>query len=288
MGAATCAALILLPLKGPIAGWGPLLWDWAHTPASALLAWEAARLLKLRKLGPWPLAIVVLVSTVVLAAILEWLQKFSGRQSDWADVGKSVAGAGIGICVSIRPSLRRGRFVRVTVPACLCLAWSLSDLGLRAVLIHEKRLAFPRLEDFGNSRSLVLWRLEHDLTVAPLVRSPLNDGWQLEVPVPPARHTALHYDAQGRDWRPYRRLRLRYTLDGVPALHLGVRMDATGGRHERAYSQTHLAAGTHDTEIALPVGDARELILARVGHLVLFSPGGGQLAQLKIQELRLE
>lgn len=282
--------LLLWPVKLPTLGWWPLWWNWMHVPLFAWLTWEAARFVRnTRGWDGWRSAMLLLAGAAMLATGAEYLQHAFGRQPDWEDVARSLTGA-VGT-LAILEALRASSLRRtcLLVLALLCLLASASALLQRAVLMRDKASAFPLLEDFESASTLSLWSLEHEGVAQPLRRSQQDDGrWSLKMPVADTGFSSLRYDAQSRDWTPYRTLVLRYRLEGMSTLHLGVRLD--GGTHgrERHYLETHLQPGSHRAAIPLPSQpDGKASILSNIDSLTLFSSGGPK-GMLAIEELRVE
>ncbi|QIF03901.1 hypothetical protein [Roseimicrobium sp. ORNL1] len=280
--------LLLWPAKPPTLGWWPLWWNWMHVPLFGWLAWEATRFLRACGWQGWRTAFALFVGAATLAISAEYLQHSFGRQADWEDVARSMAGA-IGTFALLEATSSAGsKKVCLCLLSLLCFAGSANALLQRAVLMHAKSSAFPLLEDFKSASSLPLWSLEHDGVPQSLSRKQENGRWRLDMPIAKAGFSSLHYDAQARDWSPYRTLVLHYRLEGMPTLHLGVRLDGGVGGKERSNLETHLQSGTHAATISLPRGQGeRSSVLSRIRTLTLFSSGGAE-GMLAIEELRLE
>lgn len=282
--------LLLWPAKPPALGWWPLWWNWMHVPLFAWLAWESLRFLRACGWQGWRAAFALFAGAAILAISAEYLQHSFGRQADWEDVARSMAGA-VGTFALLEAvgssGLKRG---------CLCLISLLVFVGSanallqRAMLTHAKSSAFPLLEDFESASSLSLWSLEHDGAPQTLRRKQDNSRWHLEMPLARVGYSSLWYDAQARDWSPYHTLILHYRLEGMPTLHLGVRLDGGTGGKERSNLEAYLQSGSHVATIFLPARQEekeRSSILSSIRTLTLFSSGGAE-GMLAIEQLRLE
>lgn len=280
--------LLLWPARPPTLGWWPLWWNWLHVPLFGWLAWEAARFLRALEWHGRRAAVALLAGAAVVATGAECLQHAFGRQADWEDVARSLAGAAGTLALVEAARFSGLRRAGLYLLALLCFAGSANALLQRALLLHEKSSVFPLLEDFETASSLSLWSLEHHGVPQRLLRKQDTGRWRLEMPLANVGFSSLRYDAQSRDWTPYRTLVLHYRLEGAPTLHLGVRLD--GGTHgsQRSYFETHLQSGTHITAIPLPSSQReKSSILFDVRTLTLFSRGGTD-GVLAIEELRLE
>jgi hypothetical protein len=280
--------LLLWPAKPPTLGWWPLWWNWMHVPLFGWLAWEAMRFLRACGWHGWRAACALFAGAGILAISAEYLQHSFGRQADWEDVARSLAGA-VGT-YALLEAVRSSGFKKV----CLCLLSLLCFVGganallQRALLMHAKSSAFPLLENFESASSLPLWSLEHDGVPQALRRKQENGRWHLAMPLAKVGFSSLRHDAQARDWSPYRTLVLHYRLEGMPTLHLGVRLDGGAGGRERSNLEAHLQTGTHAATIPLPERrEERSSLLSSIRALTLFSSGGAE-GLLAIEELRLE
>jgi hypothetical protein len=281
--------LLLWPVKLPPLGWLPLWWNWMHVPVFGWLTLEAARFVQVtRGWHGWRPVPILLAGAAMLAIGVEHLQTTFGRQADWEDVARSLAGT-VGTLAFLQAAGSAGlRKACLLLLALLCYLGSASALLQRAVLMRDKASAFPLLEDFETASSLSLWSLEHDGVPQTLLRSQGDGKWQLEVPIAKEGFSSLRYDAQSRDWARYRALVLHYELEGTSSLHLGVRLDGGKKGRERCYLETHLQPGKRTATIPLPPPSQEKLpMFSRIKTLTLFSSGGTD-GVLAIGELRLE
>jgi VanZ family protein len=280
--------LLLWPAKPPTQGWWPLWWNWMHVPLFGWLAWEAMRFLRACGWQGWRAAFALFTGAAILAIGAEYLQHSFGRQADWEDVARSMAGA-VGTFALLEAVRSSGlRKVCLCLLSLLCFVGSANALLQHAALMHQKSSAFPLLEDFESASSLPLWSLEHDGVPQPRSRKQENGRWHLEMPIAKVGFSSLRHDAQSRDWSPYRTLVLHYRLEDMPTLHLGVRLDGGTGGKERLNLETYLQAGSHVATISLPGRqEERPSLLSSIRTLTLFSSGGAG-GMLAIEELRLE
>lgn len=224
--AITLLVLMGWPLSPPQPHvWG-VLWDYLHFPLWAILSWLLLR--RTGKRAGGRLAIGLLLLLAVL--LIEWLQRFTGRQSDLHDVLMGWAGV---LCVwlwSLRASTTQRR-VRIWAGCLLIGFFAAAHLYLSVTLYDVARMVrqFPVLSDFGRFTEGDRWHINSAHAERANVpgfpsRPTLRLELLAELEYPGAFLTRLI-----PDWSAYSAVALEIYVEGDEPLSGWVRLDDLPG-----------------------------------------------------------
>lgn len=285
--------LLILPLffvGGPDWSAGPVyrsIWNLGHSLFFGLLT--LATLLWVGT-GGWRQALGLSIAVFLLGWGIEYLQSYVGRQVDWQDILRNLAGAWVVL------AWQQAR--RVTAAALLLIVLA----PLAAVTLEQYRIArqLPLLVDLQDPRTLAQWG--GDVT---LVRSlPGEPGQQpgnhpgLLLSLQTSRYSGAGMDNLAADWRGYQHLRLQLYNPDSDALTLTLRINDR--QHERDSNAYHdrfnrsflLQPGTNDFRIDLADIKAapatRTMDMQRVRRLGLFATDLAQPRNIYLTQLQLE
>ncbi len=289
---ATCLVLLLLPLPHPPrSGWIPLLWNWAHIPLFAGVAWVL--MVRLGESGSRTALVRTAATVIVLAAGSELLQTWTSRSPEWNDILSDLVGAGMGICFAAgvaRKAPARGAL-------WFAVAAALLIFGARPLISHARAVAhkhaiLPLLEDFESTRTTELWFLERSgrLEAIELAEATVREnGHELRISLSPPGLASLHYDGPSQDWSRFGTLSFDCRLDSGHPVELGVRIDSASNA-PRVKLGVLLQPGQHRVAIALRPSPSspQPQALRKVDQLVLFFEGTNSDGSLALDNLRLE
>ncbi len=153
---------------------------------------------------------MILPAAVIVAALIEYLQGFVGREQSVQDVLISAAGAWLGLAAGFQSPQATPRTV-VGLVSIAAMGYVL-PAPLRA--FHDEwraRKEFPLLSSFRSDRELSRWQLSGSVTRVPAAAD--HDG-ALILNLEPQREASFHLAHAPRDWSAYRALNLRVSLVG--------------------------------------------------------------------------
>lgn len=230
LGKGLAAITLLVLMIGPLCSpqphvWG-VLWDYVHFPLWALLSWLLLRGSEKRVGGRLATGLFLLLAVL----LMEWLQGFTGRQSDFRDVLMGWAGV---LCVwlwGLRVSATQ-RWVRTIAGWLLIGLFAAAHLYVSITLYDVVRMVrqFPVLSDFRRFTEGDRWQINSGHAERATVpgfpsRPTLRLELLAELEYPGAFLTRLI-----PDWSGYNAVGLEIYVEGDEPLPGWVRLDDLPG-----------------------------------------------------------
>ena len=268
----------MLPLPpGWSAGWRGELTNCMHAPLMGLcyVAW-AALLRRVCPTGTWNL-LSAAIMTVVMAALVEWVQPWFGRTASLVDFLWGMVGVLGGFLwqwarLMHRVLLRHAtRLLAVTCALAPPVAWWAQIQSIQA----EAQRLFPMLADSTHLHLHPLWTIEP---------APGGANAHTLLLSRDADHPAsMHLDALDRDWSSYAGLEIAGTLQAAAEVEVGVRVDLEGPDSARVRADGWMQPGTSEIQVYW----SKVAPAMRVHQLVIFLAASPAAARLEIHRLRL-
>jgi hypothetical protein len=163
---------------------------------------------------PRAFAVLMLIASVCIGGVIEFLQGVVGREQSVWDVLVGTSGTAVGLlwtAFGARHMPRLSKAMRVGVTAAVVLA-IVTPTGFALADEWRARRDFPLLADFRDRLELGRWEgLERGVILQP--EEGEHDG-ALLLRAEAGRGASLHLRYMPRDWRGYRSVRMRVHYEG--------------------------------------------------------------------------
>jgi hypothetical protein len=253
-----------LPGSGRVVGG---LQNSLHGPWFALVTWVVVITIARWTRGVATILVAAMIA-VILAIGTEALQKITGGDPEWSDVGFDLIGAAAALVFrAARKSLipKRPGFVGASL---LLLATLTPLLHALAVEDHRRSIA-PDLIRFGSPLNDALFRANSPVEVVPAPA-----GWSvgarvLKITLGKQRWPGVYFEEPIADWRPYAALAVDVYVDGSQPLPItiSVRLDAAPVDH--VYRTFECTPGP--CALTLPLAGLFDRDVARVNAVVIYA-----------------
>lgn len=182
------------------------VWNLGHIGAF-LICWTYVFNLfpRVQRLSLLKLAMLVIVSTLVIAEVIEIVQGWIGRDDEWQDVWDSTVGSGLALAftsVQVRDLSKRSRLVwhSLSIVALVAIPWSIWSNLADALIVQRQ---FPVISDFSTPFELTRWRGKHaDIEI----KSSPDGHAYLSVRFRPGKYSTLTLKYFHRNWQAYHNL----------------------------------------------------------------------------------
>jgi len=253
---------------------------------------------RLRQFSILQVFVVVLVSTLVVAELIEIVQGWIGRDDEWQDVWDSGVGALLAIAFCSTQVRELARWARrtwrvVALISLLVVPWTIwSNLADEMML----RRQFPVLCDFSTPFELSRWNANK--AKIQLQRSDVTGHSYLAVKFQPALYSTISLKYFYPDWRNYRHIVLDLTNPDATELHIVLRMHDDLHKKYRyvlndRYNHVLILKPGHQ-QISIPILDVenapatRKMDLQHMEDISLFTMQSRSYHHLFIHRIYLE
>ncbi len=276
------------------------LMDYLHVPVFAAITWFLFAHLPGRLARPARIGWAILISAA-LAAGIERLQEFTGREASMSDFEDGVAGSILaGLALAFWHKKRRWVWLGlVAILTGIVSAVVLHPAWCEFRAIQWRNAHFPQLADFEESTEMPLW-LSSQQADAPggsaiaAVRDFASHGeWSLRVTTQIANYPGARFLCGGQDWRGRHAMAFDIYNTGAP-FDLALRIEDDfphPNRGDRFLKTLPIGAGWN--HFAIPVAEiaaipGRPLNLAAIRRIVFFLDAPKEPHVFHIDHLRLE
>lgn len=301
IAAAIIGAGFLLPIRFRVnvEFWERLM-DTLHVPVFAAIAWFLFAHLPATIQRPARIGWAIFLAAA-LAAGIERLQEFTGREASMSDFEHGVAGsllAALALAAWPLP-VRRFWIGTVTLLGLLVSAAVFHPAWTELRAIRWRSAHFPQLADFEESAELPLWLSSQQADAprgAEIARTrefASHGAWSLRVSTHVASSPGARYLCGEQDWRGHRALVFDIYNTGAP-LELALRIDddfPNPDRGDRFLKTLPIAAGWNHFTIPIAqiaAAPNRPLNLAAIRRIVFFLDSPKEPHIFHLDQLRLE
>lgn len=214
--------LLLLPfffVGGPGAYTPPVVsiaWDFGHYLFFSLLAWLGFRSGFIHSYKRWFIALAIVA---VIGALIEIIQSKVGRDGNWGDLGRDIAGFALG-GIFAPTSIKWLRWT--LVPGLIVIAPNIEELGFVAGATIRAHQVFPSIQ--GGYETV--WDLYPGRPHLARVENHATEGrFALEVKLSIAQYSGANIRPLKRDWRGYQRLKFDIKNPDQTPLSLVIRIN---------------------------------------------------------------
>lgn len=214
--------------------WGEI-WNLGHIGAFLIVWTFIFRLFpRFTRMSPVQLAVVVMMTTLVTAELIEIVQSWIGRDDEWQDVWDSGVGALLALgfsAVQIKALAPwpRTAWRAISLIALVLVPWTIWSNLADSVIVQRQ---FPVLCNFTTPFEMTRWHRNH----AKLHLQSAHGGQAyLAVEFLPGRYSTITLKYFHRDWRGYKQLVLDVTNPEKQAYRVVLRI------HDRWHKQHHFA-----------------------------------------------
>ena len=249
LGAGAIALVALLaPMPRLHRAWSVPL-DLGHVVLGAALTWGVSCILRWRGWHTPALWWIAWIVASVLLGAAEAVQPLTGRAASLHDlIANTLGGLGAALWGAARDGgLRPSRRWLALVPWALASAFPALTAWDTLVQTREH----PVLAEFTSVLELSRWRSK-DGTFARIRRKDTEDGWALEVRLPPGAWPSVIFGHPAPDWTGYRALQFDVHVETAQEMHFKV----VDRRHNERYDDRFntafdLRAGWQTLEVPL-------------------------------------
>ncbi|MEJ2360748.1 MAG: hypothetical protein P8Z75_04865 [Gammaproteobacteria bacterium] len=274
------------------------IWNLGHIGAFFIIWTFVFNLFpRFSRLSLFQLFVLVIVSTLVLAELIEIVQGWIGRDNEWQDVWDSSVGALLAFALCAPQLQTLSRWPRmawrvIALSALVAVPWIVWS-NLADVVIMNRQ--FPVLDNFKTPFELTRWRGDR---AGIAVQAPAGQHPYLAVQFRPGQYSTVKLKYFHRDWQGYQQLILDVVNPETRAYRVILRI------HDRWHRQHHFALSDRfNRAIILKPGYQRIVVaLSDVAHapktrrmdmqhleaLELFTMDSNVYHQLDIQRIFLE
>jgi hypothetical protein len=253
-----------LPGSGRVVGG---LQNALHGPWFALVTWVVVITAGRRTSGVVTIVVAAMIA-VILAIGTEALQKITGGDPAWNDVGFDLVGAAAALVFrAAQTSLipKRPGFVG----ASLLLLATLTPLLFAVAVEGYRRSIAPDLVRFGSPLNDALLHANSPIEVVPAPSGWSVGGKVLEVTLAERRWPGLHLEEPITDWRPYSALAVDVYVDGEQPLPITISVRLDDAPVDHVYRTFECRPGP--CALSLPLAGLFDRAVARVNAVVIYS-----------------
>ncbi len=273
--------------------WGKSM-DLFHVFFFGGLSWAVVHLF--RNAGfRWPVCISVFFS-VLLIFVIEYFQPQFGRTASNEDHWLGLIGMVVGVVFASRVYLNATRLRKTMLwLAALILGAILSKSAIDEwYAVYWRAQQFPVLGRFEQDVERLLWK-PGNASIQYAAQHVGEGAYALEIETRSGYWSGIHYNAGGRDWRPYRYLKLTVFNPGKPFV-LTFRIDDAHPSPEyaqRINTVLPVASGWNDLVVDLPAALARvksgDFDMSNIYRMIIFvGKGERESRQFYVDNVRLE
>ncbi|VAW84775.1 hypothetical protein MNBD_GAMMA16-1346 [hydrothermal vent metagenome] len=230
--------------------------------------------------GIWRAMMVSALFSMLLMAVIEWVQPYFGRTASWADIQLGLLGMFIALSGMMVWRCIRNRLLKVayTLLLIITLVWIVEPVWNEWHSLWLRQQQFPMLGDFESKLEKRLWMSNGKHTQVSLSDKHVVSGVSaLKVEMNKGVWNGVRYAAGEQDWREYKTLMMTFYNPGV-AFSMNVRID-DGVHAYPQYSERYngrFQIGEGETTLLVPLTKiaagpkSRSLDLARISKMILF------------------
>ncbi len=242
---------------------------------------------------------VISISAILLGAVIEYLQTFTGRDKSSYDVLLDLVGASIGFVVFSETLRSMNRFVRVSFWAGVIILTliSLSPMFNAVVDAIQQRKAFPVLVE--NKSAMELSRFTQNNVQLDLVTNNSNQSAikLLRMNFTPGKYSTAILAYFNPDWRSYNYLSFNvFNPASLSSLNIQIhdQLHERNGYHYRDRFNYHLRLSSGWNKIRIPLANVkkapfkRDMNMQQIKKLLFFKSNLRQPVYLLFSVIQLE
>jgi len=238
-----------------------------HGPWFALVTWLVAILVE-RWLGGAARVAIIAALVAVLAVGTELMQRFTGGDAEWSDVGFDLVGAAAALIVRYGGRVGMSQRLAMTAGAVL-LAIALAPLANAVAIEGYRRSIAPELVRFDGVFAAALYRANSPVEVVAT-----RDGWTavadvLRIHLADETWPGVTFDEPIADWRGYAALTVDAYVHGAESMPVTVSVRLDDAPVEHVYRTFDCGRGV--CRIVLPIAEMFDPARARVNAVVIYS-----------------